>query len=959
MNFQFTHPWWLLALPFALAWIIYLSVKSYVFLSPWRRWTAGILRGVIVTAIILGLAGIQRKVPQEGMNVYFLLDRSDSIPSVLQEQAREWVITTSKEKRDVDKGGLVVFGTEAAIEISPAPMVDIPKFQAVVESARTDIAGAVRLGTAAFPETGQKRLVLISDGNENSGEVFDAVLAAKPLGVTIDVLPLGVARRNDVSLQKVGLPNEMKKGQTFDMKIFVNSDTDQEATLRIFQNEQYLGEQTVQLTAGKNLYTVEQTLPNPGFFKYEVEVEVEGDFMPRNNKATAFANVRGDPRVLVVSSDPEEDASLIQVLRDSQLEVIAGNLGVLPESLAEMQSYDSIFLCNINAGDMSDDYMKLLESAVRDRGVGLVCVGGDQAYTDGAYKGTPLEDLLPVSMELDSKKVIPKGALALVMHGMEFNNGNQIARDIAFGALQALGPRDELGVLLWDGTEKWLFELQEVGDKRRMGSLIAGMNQGDLPSFQGLMTLGYESLKKSTANLKHMIIFSDGDPDPPTTQLMADMRAANITVSTVLIAGHAGPDRMIKIAEDGNGRFYHVTNPGQLPQIFIKETSVILKSAIIEKPFIPQVVSGTELVRGIGSAVPPLQGYVATSPKPRAELPMVTDKADPLLAHWRYGLGRVAAFTSDAKPKWARDWLSWDRYQQFWSQIGKWSLRRLDNADLTTEVAVENGEGIVTVEALDAQGEYRNFLTLQSVVVSPTGERETVTLEQKGPGRYEARFPTKEVGAYMLNLLEMQDGEPVGSKAIGTSVDYSPEYNDTTPNLNRLRRIAELSGGRVLDQSLATDNPYLHDRQKTFQPRDLWPLLLQMAIILFTLDVGIRRIQLDKQDWLKATRSIRRFLFFWDSKKDGEGKEESFAGLLASREKAREKTKRPEARKDLFKPTSTPAPVNRPSGSASSPSAPATPKPAEKKEPEKQEGGEQSAAERLLAAKRRARKKKF
>src|SRR4029077_4951462 len=166
----------------------------------------------------------------------------------------------------------------------------------------------------------------------------------------------------------------------------------------------------------------------------------------------------------------------------------------------EMQSYDAIFISTLAAGDIGTDNMKLLESAVRDFGVGLVCVGGDQTYAAGAYRGTPLEATLPVNMELDSKKVLPKGAVALIMHGMEFANGNQDARDCAVGVLDALGPTDEMGVLLWAGSDHWLFPLTVVGEKKPLYQKIAGMNQGDLGSFQGIMTEAYEGLKKSTAN---------------------------------------------------------------------------------------------------------------------------------------------------------------------------------------------------------------------------------------------------------------------------------------------------------------------------------------------------------------------------------------------------------------------------------------------------------------------------
>ena len=128
------------------------------------------------------------------------------------------------------------------------------KIQAVVASDRTDIAGAIRLATAAFPENGQKRLVLFSDGNENVGDAAGALLATRPLGVTLDVVPLGAERGGDVSVQRLVIPSNLKQGQTFEAKIFATSDKAQPATVRLFRNDQLLGEQKVELEAGKNLF---------------------------------------------------------------------------------------------------------------------------------------------------------------------------------------------------------------------------------------------------------------------------------------------------------------------------------------------------------------------------------------------------------------------------------------------------------------------------------------------------------------------------------------------------------------------------------------------------------------------------------------------------------------------------------------------------------------------------------
>jgi Ca-activated chloride channel homolog len=530
-----------------------------------------------------------------------------------------------------------------------------------------------------------------------------------------------------------------------------------------------------------------------------------------------------------------------------------------------------------------------------------------------------------------------------------------VARDCAIGVLEALGPQDELGVVLWDGYDRWLFNLGPTGDKRAMRSAIAGMNQGDLPSFQNVMTMAHQGLQDSRASLKHIIVFSDGDPAAPSLDLMQSIVSDRITVSSVLIAGHAGPEIMIAIAEQGRGNFYNVSSPDQLPQIFIKEAALILKSAISEEPFLPQWVSSSELIRGIHpSDYPPLRGYVATSAKARAETPLFTDKGDPLLAHWQYGLGRAVAFTSDARAKWAQDWLGWPQYRQFWAQVVQWSLRRLDTADLIADVNVDRGEGLISIDALDAEGNYRNFLQLEAVVVSPRGDRQTLRLEQSGPGHYQARFPTREIGAYLVNILEREGDRLVGARALGASVNYSPEFEATEPNLHFLHRLAEAGGGRMLDPGQADDNPFLHNRVKTHQPRDLWIWLVQLAILLFPVDVGVRRIYLDRAEWSKALRVARRYLLFWQPPSRPVESDVSLAALLVRRDQVRTRRATESARTGPESIAPRGPAVKAP---VVAPPIPTVAPPG--KQPASGAGTEElSTASRLLEAKRRAQKRK-
>jgi len=199
-----------------------------------------------------------------------------------------------------------------------------------------------------------------------------------------------------------------------------------------------------------------------------------------------------------------------------------------------------------------------------------------------------------------------------------------------------------------------------------------------------------------------------------------------------------------------------------------------------------------------------------------------------------------------------------------------------------------------------------------------------------------------------MNLTDRANGQ---SEALGLSVNYSPEFDDTGPNLNLLRRLAELGGGKVLDPR--TDNPFTHDRQKTFQPLDLRDWLLKFAILLFPFDVAVRRIHLDHAEWLRATNKLRRWIFFWKGAPRTKEADESLSALLTRRGQVRSERTAPAPNPALFEPekpvqTETPSQPAAPvSGSGPAPAS-------AEKPPDK---GQTSTTSRLLDAKRRAQKR--
>ncbi|MBN8246639.1 MAG: VWA domain-containing protein, partial [Verrucomicrobia bacterium] len=645
MTVQFTEPLWLLALVPAVAWVLWLARTSLAEGGPVRRWLALGLRLSTVVAVVLALAGVQWRHRVDGMNVVFLLDVSQSVPTGQQAAAREQVRSFVREKPAGDRAGLVVFGTEAALEAQPSTALEVaPSGSVVVPEGRTDLAAALRLAMAAMPETGQRRLVVFSDGGENLGDALQVAASAKGLETVVDVAPMGGGRPQDVSVERLQLPSRVPEGTPFEVKVVVEASQAGPVRVDLYRDDQALGTQTITLTAGRNLLTFPQTLVEPGFHSYDLRVDSPEDGIPQNNRAAGFTVVAGRPSLLVVSQDPAADAPLVEALRDTGTAVQVVRPAQFPDTLAALQSHECVILSNVSATDLGRDPQQRLQSAVRDFGVGLVCIGGDQAFAAGGYRGTPLDEILPVESDLSSRKVLPSGALVLVIDRSGSMEGEKLdmAKEAAMAAADLLTGHDFLGVVAFDGAPSEVLPMGKAGRGREAASAIGRIGLGGGTVMGPALERAHQMLRGVSASLKHVVVLTDGQSQPADFEGMArTMAGERITISTVALGSDCDLALLQRMAMEGRGRFYHVPRPGTLPQIFLQETAVILKTAIHEEPFQPQVVSATEPIRGFGRGFPMLQGHVVTMPRPRAELALATGQGDPLLAHWQYGLGRV------------------------------------------------------------------------------------------------------------------------------------------------------------------------------------------------------------------------------------------------------------------------------------------------------------------------------
>ncbi len=903
MTFSFLNPTALLLLALLPA-VWFLVRHSRAGLEPGRKIASLVVRMLIVLLLVLALAEMQMVRETDRLAVIFCYDNSESVPADLKRSATEYLKQKTAEMKKNDMAGMVVFGGDASMELSATNLVAIrPNPSSVVETRATNISAAVRLALAAFPEGTQRRMVLLTDGNENQGTAMAEAENARVNGVKIDVLPLSYGHEREVLFESMVLPAQVQKNETFDVKMVVNALQDGKGRLQLFENGELVANEEVEFSAGKNVFVIPRKIDEPGFKTYEAVITTDRaeDSVAENNRAYAFTYIQGEPKVLYIEADEAAAGYLIGALEQENIRVEARNLAGLPTSVAELQNFDSLVFSNVPAYALSRDQMKMIASAVRDLGLGFVMIGGDESFGAGGWQGTPIEEILPVSMDIPQRKVMPKGALAVILHTCEFADGNTWAKEIAKAALHALSKHDLYGVLVYDMRgERWAIPLVEASDKARLVREIDTLNPLDMPSFDPTLQHAYAGLKNCSAALRHIVIISDGDPSQPSPGLATAIVNAKITISTVCINPHSPRDSTVmqQLSIWGKGRHYDVVNPRHLPQIFVKEAAVIRKSLIFEETFIPRTVYFSEVIRGLAAGeIPSLHGYVATSPKPRAEVPMVSPKedADPILAHWRHGMGKTAAFTSDAKNRWGANWVTWAKYAKFWGQVVRWTLRETGRGDLRVVSQVRDGQGVVTVDAVDREGKFVNFMEMRARLVDPEFEGRDLRFEQTGPGRYEARFPADQVGPYMVNIEHQGESGVKGQTSLGVAVSYAAEYKDVDANVALLTRLAESTGGRLLTPA---DDVFLHDATRTRVPQDLWPTLLWLAVLLFPLDVFLRRVMVDMKEVRKALEKVAAHLPLIGARfrKERPAVDPTLSALLARKESLRKQ----EAERKVF-----------------------------------------------------------
>jgi hypothetical protein len=531
--------------------------------------------------------------------------------------------------------------------------------------------------------------------------------------------------------------------------------------------------------------------------------------------------------------------------------------------------------------------METLQVYVRDLGKGLLVTGGENAYGAGGYLRTPLEEALPVDMDVRTREQSPNLALVLAvdksgsMGRCHCDNPDlnqtyvrrevgqpkvDIAKEAIMRAAGALGQEDYLGVVAFDETARWALELRQLVDLASLEQSIGTIRAEGQTNLRSGVEAAYAALEGAEARRKHLILLTDGwVHQGELSPLAREMQEKGITLS-VVAAGEGSAEYLADLARTGGGRYYPAVDILRVPDFFLKETVQAVGQYIVEEPFYPLPLQSGSVLRGLDpAALPPLLGYNGTTPKSTAFIHLATPRGDPLLATWQHGLGRAAAWTSDLKGQWAAEWIAWEGFARFAAQLVGWTMPAPQIEGLQAEARLEDDRAVIQVDATESllpgsrgeTGRPLNFLDVRATLIDPDLQTTEVRLSQVGAGRYEAGVDVSRPGTYLIRIAASEEGRGLGQETLGLVVPYSPEYKAAGIDLVLLRELAGRTGGGQLTEPISA---FVHDLPPAARAREVWGLLLLLAALLFPLDVALRRVMLGPRDFRQAVVRLRQRL---------------------------------------------------------------------------------------------------
>lgn len=839
--------WFILAaiLLLIVEWLIYArQVRS----SKKRQYF--VIRGAVFLCLILALAGLSLNLASRRAATIFLVDLSDSM-AANSEAVEEYLRAAIDDMPKDNSVGVVTFGKTATIDSVLTDQQSFTRLSTAPQATATNIEKAIMVGLSMFDEDTAKRLVLITDGSQNEGDM--SLMAAELVRNNIDLgiirLEDGIMQAAEVYVDDLRTPDIIHVDDVFNVTVTVTSNIRTEAMISLYAGRELKDQKNVSLNTGENQFVFQDVGKDDNIQSYRAVVEAPGDSLTENNQYVSFTQVEAKPRLLIIEGEADKGAEFAAILDSVGIEYDKVTPSGAPGTITELNQYKCVITLDVYYDDLRQGFVNNLAAYVKDYAGGFICIGGSNSYALGNYDNTVLEEVLPVQMELQGEKEIPKTAVIMVIDQSgsmsspsEENSsitGLDLAKRAAVEALGSLRETDIVGVLAFDDKYNWIVEPRQADDIEAIRSLIETIGYGGGTSIYPALTQAAMSIDEQDAVLKHIILLTDGqDSFRYYDELYSEINAAGITVSTVAAGSDSDQLLLNEIAETCGGRYYYTDINSNIPRIFAQEVYLSAKSYLINETFVPVITGNSIILQGVFTeGSPELYGYVAATAKSTANVLLESPKTDPLLSVWQYGLGRTVAWNSDGTNEWTGNFARWENYPLLWQNIIQYTI---SDTDL--------GEDYVKMEQADNGAviryytdEYDAATAVTGVVTDADGQSREFELTAVAPGEYETNLPVDEIGIYGINIRKQQDGSTVKNTNTAVARQYSEEYRFREDD-GALAAFAGQTGAAMLT---FTDNIWQERMENVSARISLTVPLLIAALTLLMFDILVRRLGLD------------------------------------------------------------------------------------------------------------------
>ncbi|MFZ5354764.1 MAG: VWA domain-containing protein [Bacillota bacterium] len=837
-------PLFLLLIPIAVLYVM-LTGRNIRKMYRLRRILIHMLRISVVSLLVLALAGTSLKWNLNTVTTVFVVDASDSTVKV-KSQIEAFVEKAVKLKPEKDYAGVIAFGAEALAESFVSREAVFDGIQTRPNGMFTDIEKALTAAVSLFPDNSRKRIVLLTDGKENSGESNKLTSYIKEQGIDFKVVRLNTDFAEDAAVESIEVPKKLSIGEEFSIVVNIQSKINTMARLSLISGRDSAVEERVQLQKGMNRFVFRDKAEAGGLKSYRAVIEPDADSENRNNEATAIINVLDKPRILVIEDKEGEADEAVKMLEASDMEYKRVTASGAPSSLQELSAYKTVITCNVSAENLNEGFLNSLEPYVRDMGGGFIAAGGEDSFALGGYYKTPLEKVLPVNMELKGKKEIPDMTMLLIIDksgSMSEGKGGitklDIAKEAAARTLDSLRQNDSIGVIAFDDTVYWVVDTQKAENTEKIRDDIGTIRPGGGTSILPALEEGYETIRKVNSKIKHIILLTDGQAERTGyEELISKISNDKITVSTVAVGQGSDTQLLESIAKGGNGRYYFTEEFSNIPRIFAKETFMAARAYLNNREFAPALNSFHPILSGAAEhGLPSLFGYVAATPKDTSRVILSSDQEDPILTIWQYGLGKTAAWNSDISGKWSANYVTWEKNLTLWQNIINWTIEKYSDNGLQIETAADGNKGTIKLisSAADENTE------AEATIVTPALQSFNISLQPVAPGEFVGSFDINETGGYLVKAVEKKNGEISGAIETGITVQYSPEYSLRSADSSLDRLVKESEGAFITEPQ----EVYRGKLKNVYGILDLTNFLIIAALIIFFFDIALRRLNIN------------------------------------------------------------------------------------------------------------------